>query len=265
MKSEPRSEEKIGHVPREIPLELVDAIDFPRDPRKPKPDEEVFCDDSDEGGLVLPAFWRETEVKSAIAKNRERNPHANRSFRQSNSLVRERALQRTQRLMVAARRDPRLDRSLFAQPPQKVKSPPKKHNRSYPNIAPSKSIFDCDDKTENISSPESTFSSSSESLGSLPSVNEDQFTDHNSTKVDKNSGTNDLDSLSDSDDNDCSFTAFKKRKLSTNNRRAAKRTKHLESTSPDDDADDKVPPIMIDLKKKQVTPSTEKKNSEYII
>lgn len=249
------------HVPREIPLEKIDFIDAPTDPRKPKPDKDQFYDDADDedSGLVLPRFWRETILESA--KNRERKPHMNGSFRPSNSLIRERTLQKIQRLsMVGARRDPRLDRGLFAKPPQKIKSPSKAHNMSHPNIGTSASIFDCD-AAENISSRESTFSSSSESIGSLPSAGEDHFTAHNSTKVKTNSGTEDL---SDSDDNDCSFTAFQKRKLGTKPKRVAKRAKRLESTSTNDE---KVPLIKMNFKKtKQLKPSrVNKKNSKYIL
>lgn len=190
-------------------------------------------------------------------KNGDRNTTQNGKFRPSSSLIMKKTLERAQRLgMVAPRRDPRLDRSLFANPPRKVKSPSKPHNRSHPNIASSGSIFDADD----ISSDQSNFSSSSsESFGKLPSTADDHFADQNAIKVNEN-GADDLDSLS--DDNDCSFSAFQKRKLSAKSKRPGKRTKNLKSISINDE--EKVPPIRIDLRKKQVTPSTEKKRRKYI-
>lgn len=255
------------HVPREIPLEKIDFIDAPTDPRKPKLEIDQFYDDADDddSGLVLPRFWRETVLQSA--KNRDRKPQINGSFRPSNSLVRERTLQKIQRLsMAGARRDPRLDRSLFTNPPQKIISPSKSHNMSHPNVGTSSSIFDCD-AAENVSSGESAFSSSSESIGSsLPSAGDDHYTAHNSTKVNANDGHDDLDDVSESDDNDCSFTAFQKRKLGTKPKRAAKRAKRLESTSTNDE--EKVPFIKMTFKKtKQLTPSRDqkKKNSKYIL
>lgn len=251
-------------MPREIPLELIDLVDFPRDPRKLKPDRDQFYDDadSDDSGLILPKFWRETVLS--------RKPNLNGSFRKSNSLLLKRELEKTKRLSMV--RDPRLlDRSLFAKPPQKVKSPPKKHNTSLPNgtSKSSGSIFDCADDYENLSSAESVFSSSESINSSLPSVGDDLFTSANGANKannnrSKNGGIDGLDSVSDSDDNDCSFTAFQKKKAKS--RKAAKRTKHLESTSTNDD--DKVPPIKIDLKRKQVTPPTnksDKKRSKYQI
>ncbi|XP_055318277.1 uncharacterized protein LOC129576740 isoform X2 [Sitodiplosis mosellana] len=250
LKSEPSDEGQkpdATHVPREIPLDLVDYVDRPKDPRNPEP--EYFCD-----GLVIPRFWRETVLRSEMDKNRDR---LNGSYKRSNSLVRERTLQRTQRLgMLGARRDPRLDRSLFANPPRKIASPAKAHNQSHPNVA-SGSIFDCEDATEDVSSVASAFSSSSGSLGSLPSAGDDHF--HNSTKVTNNGHHDDFDSVSGSDDNDCSFTAFQKRKLGKKTKRAAKRTKHSESTSTNDDDHRYIPPIKIDLKKKKVTPTSDKK------
>lgn len=248
-KMEPKSEEK--HVPREIPLEQIDLIDFPRDPRKPK-QEDYFHDENDDG-LVLPRFWRETVLKIAIDKNQQRNSYFDGSYRRSNSYVRERALQRTQRLATAPRTDPRIDRSLFTERPRKIITPPKKHNISQPNIKPT-SIFGCED-TENVSSSEfSSSSSESMSFNSMSSVENGQTNGYNSTKVNDNVS---LESLSGSD-NDCSFSTFQKRKMITRSIRSAKRVKHLESKSNDEE---KVPPIRIDLKRKQVTSAKEKRKS----
>lgn len=249
-KMEPKSEEK--HVPREIPLEQIDLIDFPRDPRKPI-QEDYFHDENDDD-LVLPRFWRETVLKIAIEKNQQRNPHLDGSYRRSNSYVRERALQRTQRLATAPRTDPRIDRSFFPTGPRKIITPPKKHNMSQPNIKPA-SIFECED-TENISSSEFS-SSSSESFNSISPGENGQTNGHNSTKVNDDVS---LDSVSGSD-NDCSFSTFQKRKMITRSTRSAKRVKHLESKSNDVE---KVPPIRIDLKRKQVTSAKKKKSlSKY--
>lgn len=235
------------------------------DPRK-KPEEDCFHDEEVDDGLVLPKFWRETVLKLAN-KNRDSKSKLNGSFKASNSLLLQRTLERTKRLSMAGpRRDPRLEKSLFANPPKKVVSPAKLHNQSHPNVA-SGSIFDCDG-AENVSSAASAFSSSSESFDSLPSPIK---TLDNSTIVNNTNGhANDVENISESDDdNDCSFSAFQKRKLGKKTtKRAAKRTKHLESTSTNEE-DKYIPRFKIDLKKKKISPlerkksPNDKKKSEY--
>lgn len=110
-----------------------------------------------------------------------------------------------QRMQSAATRlrDPRRNRrneSLF-EPPHRINSPPKSHNQTMPTV---KAIFG--DDHEDIMS--SDLSSSSSSLGSLPSVEHNQPKNHNSTAFNNDM---DMDSLSDSDI-DCSFSSFNKRK-----------------------------------------------------
>ncbi|XP_031638528.1 uncharacterized protein LOC116350755 [Contarinia nasturtii] len=251
-------QEEVPHVPSEIPLEKIDFIDPPKDPRKRKPESQYDAfDDDDNDGLALPKFYGEMVIKSEIAKNQGRSPHLNGSFKRSLSHVRQKAIQKAQRQHLAApRTDPRIDRTLFSAPPRKVISPPKKQqNTSQPNIK-SKSIFDSNEGTDDISS--SSFSSSF----STPNASDDLFSGHNSTKI------NDYSPLSESDidSDDNSFMAFSKRKLDTENKRperpvrlVPKRKKYTESTSNDDE---KVPPIRIDLKNKQVTPTIDKKKKK---
>lgn len=197
----------------------------------------------------MPRFWREVIIKKERERNLERNFQQNGSFKRSNSYVREKAIQRSQRVgMLAPRRDPRLDRSLF-EPPHKVDSPPKSHNSTQPNMKTS--IFECSNITENISSD-----SSSSSFSSASGNDGGQSKNHNSTAI-NNHG---LDSISDSDD-DYSFSSFNKRKMMTGNKPNVKRQKFSES----DDDKDKVPPITIDLKKRKVTPTKKAKNQSKCI
>lgn len=240
-------------------------MDRPKDPRKKKQEDECFHDEEDDDGLVLPRFWRETVLKLAN-KNRDSKSKLNGAFKASNSLLLKRTLERTQRLsMGGARRDPRLEKSLFTNPPKKIPSPAKPHNQSYPNVA-SGSIFDCND-AKNVSSAASAFSSSSESLDSLPSP----IKNHDDSTIVTNTNGHANDSISESDDdNDCSFTAFQKRKLDKKTtKRAAKRTKHLESMSTNEE-DKYIPRFKIDLKKKKILQvkrkksPNDKKKSEYL-
>lgn len=248
-------EEDDNHVPREIPLEIIDFIDVPKDPRTRQRDE--FGDEDSDYGLPMPRFYYETTLNKAMAKNRERNVKLNGAFKLSNSYVRQRALQQSKRqsMLPARRTDPRLEKSLFAgRAPRKV-SPPKTLNRSQPNSKPGQSIFDFE--ADSLSSVSSSFSSPDESFGSsLPSAPDNSCIDHNSTA--SNIKDDSLDTSS--DDNDCSFTAFKKRKTTMKGKQPAKRTKTAASK------EGKVPPIKIDLKKKKVSsinrPGT--RQSKYI-
>lgn len=223
-------------------MEKIDFIDEPKDPRRRKRDE--HGDDDDDFLLPLPRFWRETVLSTAQARNLDRNYVANGRFKQSTSYIREKLIQKSQRLAQSNQKriDPRLERSLFLDPPRKIASPSnsKPHNSTQPEMG-SGSIFDCDDM-ENVSS-DSSGSSSPNSFGSLPSVGDEHYNAHSSTKV----INSDIDSKSDSDE-DYSFGAFKKKQMIQLPRRTTRASKRLESSS----ADEKVPPIKIDLKKKLV-------------
>lgn len=200
-----------------IPLEKIDLIHPPQDPRSIKRDE-WGDEDAERELLPLPRFWRETVLKAAREKNEERNGYLNGSFKRSTSYVRECFIQNCQRLsMTSNRKDPRLERlerSLF-EPPRKVenKSPKKDLNQSQPNI---KSTFD-EDNLDGVSSDSSSFSSaesSAESFGSLPDFDEKKGNVPNGASKD-----------SDSDD-DNTFAAFnQKRKARANSKPAAKRVK----------------------------------------
>lgn len=250
-----------------IPLEKIDYIDPPEDPRRQMKDERG---DDDEIELPLPKFWRETVLYSAIQKNQERNYVANGKFKQSNSYVREKMIQASKRTAMANQRrvDPRLERSLFSGPPRKVVTTTKSHNVSQPNMK-SGSIFD-DDVLDNVSSASSTSSMSpANSIESLPSVNDhDHFNAHSSTQVINNKDADfksgsESDSESSGSDADYSFSSFNKKKLTMSTRRSTRATKRLESSSADEKVPPiklgKVPPIKIDLKKKLVKTSTNKK------
>lgn len=266
-------------------MEIIDHIDRPTDPRRPKRDE---IGDEDDEELPYPRFWRETILSNAIARNQDRNFVANGRFKQSNSFVRERLLQSSQRLAQANQKriDPRLERSLFSAPPRKVEAKLKSHNSTLPTEK-SGSIFDSEDM-EDVSSQ----SSSSSSFSSVPSDNDDHYNAHSSTQV------NNLDMVSNSDsEGDYSFNAFTKKTrmvkkhdtseedvtivpdvpnapstsrasgtpsasgASTAPRRSTRASMRLEKST----TEEKVPPIKIDLKKKQVrTTKTKKPQSKTI-
>lgn len=231
MKIESAVNEQPPNQPREIPLEKIDFIDPPSDPRKR---DLTFNDNHDFDGtddvcLLLPQFYRQVMITSEMAKHKERSPAG---FKPSISHIRQKIAQK-----LAPRVDPRLERNLFVGPPRKVVSPPNNNlNKSQPNMKNS-SIFDFGDDSDDFTSPE--FSSSDDS--SIPIVHDDQISANES-------------------ETDHSFVAFAKRKSTMKNKKpAAKRPKH-------NDAEQLVPPIKINLKKKQVTPTnTKKTKSKRII
>lgn len=213
------------HKPKQIPLEKIDLIDEPRDPRRP------FCpDDIVDLWLILPTFFAETRVEDALAKNRDRNWKSNGAFKRSTSYVRQQALQ-SSRLVPHKRVDPRLDRYLFADPPKKVVTPPISLNKSQPKMRTtltSSDTSELDDVSSNASmSPVSDNNSSANNRSSI------------------------ISSPSESDD-DCTFQAYKKRKVTTRNKKKKKRqNEQLFGSSSNDE---RVPAFKIDLKKGKVTP-----------
>lgn len=268
-------------------MEIIDHIDRPTDPRRPKRDELGDEDDQDQE-FPLPRFWRETILSKAIEKNQNRNGR----FKHSNSFIRERLLQSNRRLAQANQKriDPRLERSLFSAPTRKVEAKTKSHNSTLPT-AKSGSIFDSENM-EDVSSE----SSSSSSFSSVPSDNDDQYNAHSSTQV------NNLDMVSNSDsEGDYSFNAFtnkaqmvKKHDRSEEDVKSVPNVSNAPNTSRASDtpgtsgtstapkrftrasmrlekstAEEKVPPIKIDLKKKQVrttkTKTPQSKNIFMII
>lgn len=281
-KTEPNIEHEDENVPpREIPLEIIDFIHMPTDPRRKERDD-YGDEDAAYEGLPLPRFWRETVLQAAQNRNRERNAHLDGSFKRSVSYVREKLVQKSQRLsMVAPKRtDPRLEKTLFG-PPRKIASPPKALNRSQPVM---KSVFE-DENLDGVSSDSSNFSSSassvSPSFGSLPSVGEDAVYNFSAPNSAPNTGDPDflMDSLSDSDE-DCSFAAFtqktastqenaptqkcapakKRKKAAAKSKPAAKRTKpNLRSTAK------KVPALKLDFKRKRVVKTENKTESKCIL
>lgn len=236
------------HVP-EIPLEIIDFIDIPKDPRTQRRDD--FGDeDAAYEGLVVPSFWRETILKSAQQKNFERNVHLNGSFKQSMSFVREKQIQRIQRQSMVQRRDPRLQRyneSLFETAPRKISSPPKALNKSEPNITPADVFGD----TGNVSSDDEKFSSQSSATPSVIDEPSNITVTSNHNKMSE--------SLSESEDEEVfRFSEFAQKRIKAAiNTQASKRTKYDETSS-----DKKVPPIRIKLPKKRVTPAKNKNKNK---
>lgn len=226
--------------PRDIPLEIIDFIDAPIDPRVKKFN---YCITNYDHPMPLPVFWRETIVQSEQARNRERNGQQNGSYKRSNSYIRERtekALQRRQRVGVAQRRDPRLDKGLFTEPPRKISSPKKTIDTSRKRK--STSIFENNGVLSDVSSDSSSLTPTSKSCSS-PS-NFTQFEGFSSAKT----NNVDLDSLS--SDEDCSFISFKNRKTKSTTKQAPKTSLSNK---------EKVSPIRIDLRKKRVTANSNKK------
>lgn len=216
------------------------------DPRTKNERDDYGDEDAAYEGLPLPRFWRETVLKAAQEINRERNSFLNGSFKRSHSYLREKLVQKSQRLSMAPKlRDPRLERTLF-EPPRKLASPPKVLNQSQPNM---KSLFE-DANLDGVSSDSSNFSSEAQSFGSLPSVGEDPF-DFNASK----SSPKD----SDSDDDDFTFAKFsQKRKATTRKAPAAKRAKPNKAST----ERQKVSPHKMNLRKKRTSPV--KKESKCI-
>lgn len=228
--------EQEEHHPKDIPLEKIDFIDEPKDPRRTKRN---YCPFNYDHELKFPKFWRETICQSEQARNRERNFQQNGSFKRSNSYVRERALQRSERAMqrigAGPRRDPRLEKTLFS-PPRRILSPQKSANTSRTQ----KSIFENNDESTDTSS----LTPPSDSYGSTSSAANDAFNGFGSSKADNA----DVDSAS--SDGDYSFNAFtNKRKTRSSAKQQPKKSKYVESSS----TKEKVPPIRINIKKNQVT------------
>lgn len=184
----------------EIPLERIDLISLPEDPRSKLPD---YCYTSEDGDsfpwtLPIPRFWREVIRQVEQRFNQERT--LNGQPKLSTSLIRQRVLQQTQRVGMAAQRrvDPRLERSLFTNAPRKVPSSSKLHNQSVPGLKTS--IFD-------VENAEDVSSDSSSSLSFSSSANES-----GPSKKRTRQNNNLFDDLSD-DDDDLSFSTFNKRRL----------------------------------------------------
>lgn len=232
-------------------MERIDFIDVPKDPRTKKRDD---YGDEDNEGLPMPRFWREMALKKAQEENRERNVKLNGSFKRSCSYVREKVLQQNKRISMAGpkRTDPRLDSKNLFGPPRKITSPPNTHNRSQTCSKADQSIFDGDD-ADNISSGSSSFSSPSESFGSsLPDATDNNYNDHNST-----ARINELGLDSSESDNDCSFSAFQKRKLSEKDKQPAKKTKYSTSNI---QTRSKMVSFKMDFKKKKISPTNKNKS-----
>lgn len=183
----------------EIPLERNDFITLPHDPRTLLPD---YCYTTEHGDefpwtLPLPRFWREVLRRIEQNVNEERKSNGKPKF--SASFIQKRVLEQTRRVGAAQRRpDPRLERTLFAQPPKQLSpSSSNSHNLSVPNLKTS--IFDPQDADDALSS------SSSSDLSFSNSANE------NETANDRKRQSV-LDS-SDDEDADLSFAAFKNRRI----------------------------------------------------
>lgn len=241
--AEPRVQKNVqDHVevpPKDIPLNLIDMIDRPKDPRPRR-------DDSDARDMEMPVprFWNEARPR------RRRDDNRVSGFKQSLSHIRERVKQKNS--------DPRLRKGLFNSP-KRVTTQSSKDDKLFSAVGLNSSskmvkLFgtESSDEGEPSGMNESTAFSRERNSTALHAVDsEDQSTD---SSIDLN------------------FSQISKKKSDPSPRRTRssknKNEKNKKDETNESKIQSKVPPLRLKLSgvklKDQLTPGNSKKKTEHI-
>lgn len=218
-----------------IPLEIVDFIDAPKDPRKAKPEPEDLME------LSLPSFhyyfeWNGKEwIPAKIPK-----PEKSHGFKASLSYERERRHDRVNHHQQT--HDPRLRNDLFSSPKRTVQTHTSKDDKHSTVADSNKDIFGFDSDSSLTGSPAS--SSMSPAFSAFNSGSLAFAAERNSTALPDSGSNSDstASNISLSDSN--TFEGETKRKLRSRKQRNKKRQDKSE-----DKKNEKVPPLIIKLPK----------------